>query len=287
MENVELAREFERHRARLNAIGHRMLGSHTEADDAVQETWLRLSRADAATIENLGAWLTTVVSRVCLNVLRARDARREEPLEQVRDPVLAAADDPRHEAELADGVGIALLVVLETLSPAERVAFVLHDLFAVPFGEIAVVLDRTPAAVRQLASRARRRVRGGTPGIDADPRRRQEIVDAFFAAAREGDFAGLLAVLDPDVVRRADFGPGLVDIARGADNVAAGARRFGQRMDLDRRSALVNGAPGIVIFRDGRPYSVMAFKIADDRIVAIDILADPERLAALDVAAVV
>jgi RNA polymerase sigma factor (sigma-70 family) len=285
-EDAELAREFEEHRARLRAIAHRMLGSQAEADDAVQETWLRLSRTDAATIENLGAWLTTVVSRVCLNVLRARDARHEELVDQIPDPVIAATDDPQGEAELAEGVGIALLVVLETLSPSERVAFVLHDLFAVPFDEIATLLDRTPEAARQLASRARRRVRGGTPSADADRGRRQEIVDAFLAAAREGDFGGLLEVLDPDVVRRADLGPGVVDIARGAENVASGAAQFGRGMGLDRRRALVNGAPGCVVFRDGRPFSVMAFEIAEDRIVAIDILVDPGRVAALDLSAV-
>jgi RNA polymerase sigma factor (sigma-70 family) len=285
-EDVELAQEFERHRARLRAIAHRVLGSQAEADDAVQETWLRLSRTDIAKIENLGAWLTTVVSRMCLNALRARRARREVLVDQMPDPVVAAVDDPEAEAELAEGVGIALLVVLETLSPSERVAFVLHDLFAVPFDEIAALLDRTPEAARQLASRARRRVRGGTARADVDRGRRQELVDAFLAAAREGDFGGLLAVLDPDVVRRADLGPGVVDIARGAEQVAAQAQRFSRRMDLDQRRALVNGAPGIVSFRDGRPYSVVAFDIADDRIVAIDILADPERLAALDLSAV-
>jgi RNA polymerase sigma factor (sigma-70 family) len=286
IDNVELAGEFERHRARLRAIAHRILGSPAEADDAVQETWLRLSRADAATIENLGAWLTTVVSRVCLNVLRARDARREDLVDQVPDPVVTAPDDPHAEAELAEGVGIALLVVLETLSPAERVAFVLHDLFAVPFGEIATLLHRTPEAARQLASRARRRVRGGTARADADRGRRQEIVDAFLAAARAGDFAGLLAVLDPDVVIRADLGPGLVRITRGAEQVATQARQFGEATELEERRALVNGAPGCVTLRDGRPFSVLAFEIADHRIVAIDILADAERLAALDLSAV-
>jgi RNA polymerase sigma factor (sigma-70 family) len=183
-EDVALAQEFERHRARLRAIAHRMLGSQAEADDAVQETWLRLGRTDAATIDNLGGWLTTVVSRVCLNALRARAARREDLVDQIPDPVVAPVDDPQHEAELADAVGIALLVVLETLSPSERVAFVLHDLFAVPFDDIAALLDRTPEAARQLASRARRRVRGGTARADADRGRRQEIVDAFLAAAR-------------------------------------------------------------------------------------------------------
>jgi RNA polymerase sigma-70 factor (ECF subfamily) len=286
-QDVELAQEFEQQRPRLRGIAHRMLGSQAEADDAVQEAWLRLSRTDAATIENLGAWLTTVVSRVCLNVLRAREARHEQLVDQVPDPVVAAVDDPQAEAELADGVGIALLVVLETLSPSERVAFVLHDLFAVPFDEIAALLDRSPDAARQLASRARRRVRGGAPPADTDHGRRQEIVEAFLAAAREGDFDGLLAVLDPDVVRRADLGPGRIDIARGADQVATGARRFARMTDLEPRPALVNGAPGIVTFRpDGRPFSVMAFEIAGDRIVAIDILVDAERIAALDLTAV-
>jgi RNA polymerase sigma factor (sigma-70 family) len=278
--------DFEQHRTRLRAIAQRILGSQAEADDAVQETWLRLSRIDPATIENLGAWLTTVVSRVCLNMLRARSARREELVEQIPDPVVAAADDPQHEVELADGVGIALTVVLETLSPAERVAFVLHDLFAVPFEQIAALLDRTPDAARQLASRARRRVRGGTPSADADHARRQEIVDAFLAAGREGDFEGLLALLDPDVVRRADAGPGAIDILRGAEQVAAQARRYGHDPALDPRRALVNGAPGIVTFRDGRPFSIMAFEIAGDRIVGLDILVDPERLAGLDLSAV-
>jgi RNA polymerase sigma factor (sigma-70 family) len=281
-----LADQFEADRARLRAVAYRMLGSTGEVDDAVQETWLRLSRTDAAAIENLGAWLTTVVSRMCLNALRTRDARHEQLVDQIPDPVVTAVDDPHAEAELADAVGIALLVVLETLSPSERVAFVLHDLFAVPFDEIAALLDRTPEAARQLASRARRRVRGGTVRADADRGRRQEIVEAFLAAAREGDLAGLLAVLDPDVVRRADLGPGRVDIARGAEQVAAGARQFGQDMELDRRQALVNGAPGVVNFRHGQPFSVMAFEVAGDKIVALDILADGERLAALDLTAV-
>jgi RNA polymerase sigma-70 factor (ECF subfamily) len=286
IDDAELAEEFERHRARLRAIAHRMLGSPAEADDAVQETWLRLSRTDRAAIDNLGGWLTTVVSRVCLNVLRARAARRENLGEQIPDPVIAAVDDPHDQVELVDGVGIALLVVLETLSPSERVAFVLHDVFAVPFGEIAVLLDGTPEAARQLASRARRRVRGGTARADVDRGRRQQIVDAFVAAAREGDFEALIAVLHPDVVRRADLGPGMVDIARGAEDVATQARQFGRQSDVAVRRALVNGAPGVVAFRDGRPYSVMALEIADDRIVAIDILADRERLLALDVSAV-
>ena len=284
-EDVALAQEFEQHRARLRAIAHRVLGSQAEADDAVQETWLRLSRTDAATIENLGAWLTTVVSRVCLNVLRARDARHEVLVDQVPDPVVQAVDDPQREAELADGVGIALLVVLETLSPSERVSFVLHDLFAVPFGEIATLLDRTPDAARQLASRARRRVRGEPAPAGAGRRRRREIVDAFLAASREGDFAGLLAVLDPDVVRRADLGPGKVDVIRGAEQVAAQAQRFGRDLGLESHRVLVNGAPGVISFRDDRPFSVVAFEVAGDRIVGIDILVDPERLAQLDLSA--
>ena len=285
IENVELTPEFERHRARLHSIAYKLLGSRAEADDAVQETWLRLSRTDGATIENLGAWLTTVVSRVCLNALRARNARREVLVDQIPDPVVTAVDDPQQEAELADEVGLALLVVLETLSPGERLAFVLHDLFAVPFDDISLLLDRTPDAARQLASRARRRVRGGTAPANTDRARQQEIVDAFLAAARDGDFAGLLAVLDPDVVRRADLGPGLVDVVRGAEKVAAQAQEFGRAVALERRLVLVNGAPGCVTFRDGRPFSVLAFEIAGDRIVAIDILVDPARVAALDLSA--
>jgi RNA polymerase sigma-70 factor (ECF subfamily) len=286
IENVALAQQFEQHRPRLRAIAHRILGSQAEADDAVQETWLRLSRTDAEAIESLGAWLTTVVSRVCLNMLRARDARHEELVDQVPDPVVTAAGDPAAHAELAEGVGIALLVVLETLSPAERVAFVLHDLFAVPFAEIGTLLDRTPDAARQLASRGRRRVRGGTARPDADPARRQEVVDAFLAAGRDGDFEGLLAVLDPDVVLRADRGAGNVLVTRGAEQVAAQARRFGRTHAVEARDAFVNGAPGSIGFREGRPFSVLAFEVVGDRIVAIDILADPERVAALDLSAI-
>lgn len=286
MHNAELAQDFEQHRTRLHAIARRMLGSPVEAEDAVQETWLRLSRTDAAAIDNLGAWLTTVVSRVCLNVLRARDSRREQLVDQIPDPVVTAAGDPHAEAELAEGVGIALNVVLDTLSPAERVAFVLHDLFAVPFDQIATLLDRTPESARQLASRARRRVRGGAPRDDADAERRQEVVDAFLAAGRDGDFEGLLAVLDPDVVLRADRGPGAVEIIRGAENVASQARRFGSAQGFERRRATVNGMPGAAAVRDGRVLSVLSFEVAGDRIVAIDILADPDRLARLDLSAI-
>jgi RNA polymerase sigma factor (sigma-70 family) len=281
---ADLARQFEEHRPRLRAIAERMLGSQAEADDAVQETWLRLSRTDAAAIENLGAWLTTVVSRVCLNALRARAARREQLVDQVPDPVVTAVDDPAAEAELAESVEVALLVVLETLSPAERVAFVLHDLFAVPFDQIATLLERTPDAARQLASRGRRRVRGGTadPG-DTDRRHRQRVVDAFLAAGRDGDLSSLIAVLDPDIVLRADFGPGQVRVTRGAENVARQAQSFRQVAEVAYRRALVNGAPGVINFRDGVPFSVLAFEVSGDRIVAIDILADAERLARLDV----
>ena len=281
----ELAADFEQHRPRLRAIAHRMLGSQAEAEDAVQETWLRLSRTDATKIENLGGWLTTTVSRVCLNVLRTPKTSREVLVDQIPDPVIAAADDPQREAELADGVGIALLVVLETLSPSERVAFVLHDLFAVPFDEIAALLGRTPEATRQLASRARRRVRGGTPSAASDTGRRREIVEAFLRAAREGDLNGLIAVLDPQVVRRADLGPGTVDVLQGAEQVATQAKQYAAS-GVEHRRALVDGAPGCVTFRDGRPFSVMAFAIDGDRIVAIDILADRERLATLDLSAV-
>ena len=286
IEDADLAQEFERHRARLLAIAERILGSHAEADDAVQETWLRLSRTDAAAIENLGAWLTTVLSRVCLNALRAREGRHEDLVEQIPDPVVAAAGDPRAEAELAEGVGIALRVVLERLSPAERVAFVLHDLFAVPFDEIAAMLDRSPESARQLASRARRRVRGGTASDDLDRGRGRELVDAFHAAAREGDFDALLALLDPDVVLRVDTGPGAIRTTRGAERVAAQAGQYGRNARLEIRRALVAGAPGSVAFRDGEPFSVMAAAVAGGRIVAIDILADARRLAALDLSAV-
>jgi RNA polymerase sigma-70 factor (ECF subfamily) len=280
-----LAEQFEEHRTRLKAVAYRMLGSLSEADDAVQESWLRLSRSDADEIENLGAWLTTVVARVSLDTLRSRATRREESIDlRMPEPIVDAAEgtDPEHEALLADSVGLALLVVLETLSPPERLAFVLHDTFAVPFDEIAPIVDRTPEATRQLASRARRRVRGERAVPDADLDTQRRVVDAFLAAAREGDFEALVAVLDPDVVLRADFGPRVpARHVRGAEAVAGQAQMFA-RLGLDIRLALVNGAVGGVAFRDGRPFSVGGFTIRDGRIVEMDFFADPERLDRLD-----
>jgi RNA polymerase sigma factor (sigma-70 family) len=280
-----LAERFEEHRTRLRAVAYRMLGSLGEADDAVQEAWLRLSRTDPGEVENLGGWLTTVVARVSLNMLRSRKVRREEPLGvHLPDPIIDRADgtDPEHEALLADSVGLALLVVLETLSPAERLAFVLHDIFAVPFDEIAPIVDRSPVAARQLASRARRRVQGEHTVSDADLDTQRKVVDAFLAAAREGDFEGLLEVLDPDVVLRADLGPlGGSQEVRGARAVA-GQALFFSRLGLVIRPALVNGAVGAVTILDGQPYSVGGITVRGGRVVAIDILADPERLRELD-----
>jgi RNA polymerase sigma factor (sigma-70 family) len=286
-ERDPLTERFEEQRTRLRAVAYRMLGSLSEADDAVQEAWLRLRRTDAEAIEHLDAWLTTVVARVSLNMLRSRRTQREEPLDVVLpDPIVDRADgtDPEHEALLSDAVGLALLVVLETLSPAERLAFVLHDMFAVPFDEIAPIVDRSPDAARQLASRARRRVRGGHAAPDADLAAQRKVVDAFFAAARDGDFEALLAVLDPDVVLRADVGaafPGLPREVRGAQEVARQARMWSQ-VGLVVVPARVNGAAGAVSTRDGVPFSVGGFTIRGGRIAAIDILADPERVARLD-----
>jgi RNA polymerase sigma-70 factor (ECF subfamily) len=262
-----------------------MLGSLSEADDAVQEAWIRLSRSDAREIENLGAWLTTVVGRVALNMLRSRRSRREEPLGvHVPEPILDPTDgtDPEHEALLADSVGLALLVVLETLTPAERLAFVLHDMFGVPFEEIGRIVDRSPEAARQLASRGRRRVRGRRAVPDADLSVQREILDAFLAAARDGDFDALVALLDPDVVLHADFGPpaGTREV-RGASAVA-GQALFYSRAGLVIHPTLVNGAIGAVTTRDGEPFSVGGFTIRGGRVVEIDILADPERLRRLD-----
>jgi len=282
-----LAERFEEHRPRLRAVAYRMLGSVSEADDAVQDAWLRLARAGADDVENLGGWLTTVVARVSLNMLRSRSTRREQPLDvHVPDPIVDPANgtDPEHEALLADSVGLALLVVLETLTPPERLAFVLHDMFAVPFDEIAPIVDRSPEAARQLASRARRRVQGAAPAPDADLGEQWKVVEAFVAAAREGDFDALVAVLDPDVVLRADGGTtGLSRVARGAETVARGAIMF-RRMGLTMRRALINGTPGTVSFRDGKPFSVGAFTVRGGRVAALDILADPDRLAQLDLA---
>jgi RNA polymerase sigma-70 factor (ECF subfamily) len=285
-ERERLAERFEEHRARLRAVAYRLLGSLGEADDAVQEAWLRLSRTDARAVENLGAWLTMVVARVSSNMLRSRRSRREEPLgARVPEPIVDRAEgiDPEHEALLADSVGLALLVVLETLSPPERVAFVLHDVFAVPFDEIATIVDRSPEAARQLASRARRRVQGENTVPDADLDTQREVVDVFLAAARHGDFEALLEVLDPDVVLRADLGPlaGEWREVRGA-RVVAGQALFYSRLGLVTRPALVNGAAGTVSLRDGEPFSVSAVTVRGGRIVEMDILADPERLRRLD-----
>jgi RNA polymerase sigma factor (sigma-70 family) len=286
-----LARRFEEHRTRLRAVAYRMLGSLGEADDAVQEAWLRLSRVGADSIDNLGGWLTTVVARLCLNVLRSRRAHPEEPLAvHVPDPVVSRDDnaDPEREALLADSVGLALLVVLETLTPAERLAFVLHDMFAVPFEDVAEIAGRTPDAVRQLASRARRRVQGAPTVPDSDLGRQREVVDAFFAAARQGDFDALVAVLDPDVVLRSDGGtarPAMTRTVRGAAEVAGGALTYARAAQA-LHPVLVNGAAGVVVGPPGRPYSVMAFTVVDGKIVAIDAVADPDRLARLDLSAI-
>ena len=278
-----LAERFEEHRRHLRAVAYRMLGSLNEADDAVQEAWLRLGRSNASEIENLGGWLTTVVARVSLNMLRSRKTRSEQPFgDQIPDPIIDRPDgtDPEHEALLADSVGLALLIVLETLSPAERLAFVLHDMFAVPFDDIAPIVDRSPQATRQLASRARRRVQGERTEPDPDLNRQREVVDAFLRAAREGDFEGLVAVLDPDVVLHQDFGDGVREV-RGAEAVASQAQAYSQ-LALEIHPALVNGAVGAVATRDGRPFSVGAITVRDGKIVEMDFLADPERLAKLD-----
>jgi len=279
-----LAEQFEARRGRLRGVAYRMLGSLSEADDAVQEAWIRLSRTDADAVENLDGWLTTVVARVSLNMLRSRRTRREEPLVRLPEPIIDRADgvDPEHEALIADSVGLAMLVVLETLSPPERVAFVLHDIFGLPFDEIARVVDRSPEATRQLASRARRRVQGEKIVPDADLRAQRRAVDAFLAAARDGDFQGLLEILDPDVVLRVDFGPESESMeVRGAETVAGQAASFGQ-IGLVIRPALVNGVAGAVSTLDGEPFSVGALTVRGGKIVEIDILADPARLRQLD-----
>ncbi len=279
-----LANRFEEHRAHLRAVAYRMLGSLSEADDAVQDAWLRASRAGADDVENLGGWLTTIVARVCLNMLRSRNVRREESLElHVPDPVISAEGglQPEQETLLADSVGLALQIVLDTLAPAERLAFVLHDMFDLPFEEIAAALGRTPEATRQLASRARRRVKGAdVPTADRDLGRQREVVDTFFAAARGGDLDALVAVLHPDVVLRADFSPrrpGASTMIHGALAVARQAR-LGASPAADLHPALINGAAGVVITMRGRPYAVMAFTVAEGRIAEIDVVADPERV---------
>jgi RNA polymerase sigma-70 factor (ECF subfamily) len=284
-----LAERFESHRNHLRAVSYRILGSVSEADDAVQEAWLRLSRTEATEIENLGAWLTTVVARVSLNTLRSRRTRREEPLGvHMPDPIVSGTDsvDPADEALLADSVGLALLIVLDTLSPTERLAFVLHDMFDVPFEEIAPIIGRSPAASRQLASRARRRVRGQPTAPDTDLEQQRQVVAAFMAAAREGDFDGLVAVLDPDAVLRADQGAlsGGSHEVRGAEEIAGRALMFA-RVDLETRLVVINGAQGAVALKDGQLFSISGFTIRGGRIVEMDILADPERLAQFDLAA--
>jgi RNA polymerase sigma-70 factor (ECF subfamily) len=280
-----LAERFEENRSRLRALAYRMLGSLSEAEDAVQDAWLRVSRADVEQVENLEAWLNTIVARVALNMLRSRKTRREQPLDShVPDPVVDPLDgtDPEHEALIADAIGMAMLVVLETLTPAERLAFVMHDMFAVPFEQIAPIVERSPEATRQLASRARRRVQGTAPVTDASLDEQWKVVDAFLAAGRNGDFEALLAVLDPDVVLRADGGDtGLSHHVRGAVEVASRAAMFG-RVGLTVRRALVNAAAGAVSERDGKVFSVGAFTIRGGRIVECDFLVDPERLARLD-----
>ncbi|MEV7887317.1 sigma-70 family RNA polymerase sigma factor [Streptomyces sp. NPDC002817] len=274
-ESEFLAERFEAYRGHLNAVAHRMLGSRAEADDAVQEAWFRLSRSDTRQVENLGGWLTTVVGRVCLDMLRSRKARAEQPLEP-DVPLPGVVPDPEQDALLADSVGVALLVVLETLTPAERLAFVLHDLFAVPFEDVADIVGRTPAATRQLASRARRRVQGA-PAPDADLVRQREVVDAFLAAARGGDFDALVDVLDPDVVARAEVG-----VTAGALAVAKGATSFAS-LALVARPALVDGVTGLAVLVDGRVERALAFTFVRDRIAVIDVVTDPARVAALDI----
>jgi RNA polymerase sigma-70 factor (ECF subfamily) len=284
-----LAEEFEGHRTHLRAVAYRMLGSLTDADDAVQEAWLRLARTDTTDVGNLGGWLTTVVGRVCLDMLRTRKTRSEEPLEaeHLPDPVITSEStpDPEHEALLADSVGLALLVVLESLSPAERLAFVLHDMFALPYEQIAPIVDRTPQTAKKLASQARRRVQGTTPDPSPDPAGQRRVVDAFLTAARGGDFDELLRILDPDVVLRADSGEAM-RVIRGAAAVAGQAETFQRMVTLCTiHPALVNGHAGLVNTIDNAPFSVIGFTVAGDRITAIDILSDRERLAHLDLTA--
>ncbi|MGH2927846.1 MAG: sigma-70 family RNA polymerase sigma factor [Solirubrobacteraceae bacterium] len=286
MSELDLAKRFDRQRSQLRAVAYRILGSVSEADDAVQEAWLRLRRTDVEQLDSLERWLTTVVARICLNMLRSRRTRGEQPLDSfLPEPIIAnpaVGTDPEHEALLADAVGIALQVVLDTLRPAERVAFVLHDMFAVPFEEIAAMVERSPQATRQLASRARRRVEGAAPVPDPDLTRQRAVVDAYFAAAREGDLEALVAVLDPNVVLRAHRRDGDPLQLDGAEQVAKGAmaaRRFAPFV----RPALVNGAAGVVAFDGERPFAVLAFTVIDDRAIAIDIFNDPDLVAKLDI----
>ena len=288
-----LAGQFEEHRSHVRAVAYRMLGSIAEAEDAVQEAWIRLSRTDVSGVDNLRAWLTTVVARVCLDMLRTRASRREDPLDtHVPDPIIRAVSireqGPESDAIVADAVGLALLVVLEKLEPAERLAFVLHDVFGMTFEEIAPVVDRSVVATRQLASRARRRVQGQTPTSEADLRQQRHVVDAFLAAVQNGDFEALLAVLDPDIVLRADGGAvkGMSRLVRGAQAVVTQAAAF-SRIALSNQVVLVNDNIGVVTrLPDGRPFSVIGFTIAGGRVVEMDILADPERLGRLDLSSI-
>ena len=274
-------KEFERQRLHLHSVAYRMLGSASEAEDAVQEAWLRLSRSDTATVDNLAAWLTTVVARVSLDMLRSRRARREDYV-ALPEPIVTIENGPEDEAVLADSVGLALLVVLDTLTPAERLAFVLHDMFGVAFDEIAAILDRSEAATRQLASRARRRVRGATPRTDPDLREQRRVIDAFLAAARAGDFEGLIKVLDPDVVFRADRGRGAEGLpVTGAAEVAETILARGARFAPHARPAIVNGNAGVIVVPGRKPIAVVSFSVADGRIVEIDLVADPAKLPAL------
>lgn len=281
-----LAKRFEDHRRQLRAVAYQLLGSLSDADDALQEAWLRISRSDTSSVENLGGWLRTVVARVSLNMLRARRTRREDPLEVgLPDPIVSPPDgaDPEHETLIGDSVGLAMLVVLETLPPAERLAFVLHDVFAVPFDEIAEITERSPTAARKLASRARHRVRAEAPVPDADLDRQWKLLDAFSSASRDGDFEALMALLDPDIVLREDDGtkrPAASLVIRGARAVAERAASFAHLGPV-AHPALVNGAAGVVVAPGGRPFAVLAFTIVGGRIVEINVLSDPARLAAL------
>jgi RNA polymerase sigma factor (sigma-70 family) len=288
--NADLAARFQAARPHLGALAYRMLGSVDDAEDAVQEAWLRLSGIDGREVTNLDAWLTTVVARICLNTLRSRRARpREELVARVPDPIIDAVGepDPEHQAMLADAVGLALFVILDTLPPAERLAFVLHDVFAIPFDQIAPIVERSPEATRKLASRARRRIHDAAPSPDTDLVAQHAVVDAFFAAGRAGDFERLVAVLDPDVSLRGDFGPGPAGLrsVRGASTVAGLARGYAAP-EREVRPAVVNGAAGAVIFVDDRATAIMGFVVRGGRIAAIDVLADPERIARIDLGAV-
>jgi RNA polymerase sigma-70 factor, ECF subfamily len=287
-----LGNQFEEHRAHLRTVAYRMLGSANEAEDAVQETWIRLGRTDVSDVENLRGWLTTVIGRVCLDMLRARTSRREDPLDlHLPDPIVTRVEwEPESDAMLADSVGLALLIVLDTLEPAERLAFVLHDVFGMTFDEIAPIVDRSPVAARQLASRARRRVQSKAPSSDRDLRQQRRVVDAFLAAVRDGNFEQLVAVLDPDIVLRADGGAlaGATRVVRGANAVAGQAAAFSfSKLGLSIQTVLVNGHVGVLARRaDGRLFSVIGFTIAKGRIAEMNILADPDRLSRLDLSAV-